>query len=586
MKLLSAIKKLEQRLHYIGRLARQASFGRKLHFGGKSTLSRKLKPVSQFDLPAGSQPATPSLKRMEPNREPNPAVQDKTMVELPLAVIVPTLATEIRIRFRPMDFDRIMVRIPIDNILPQLSRGSITMPFADLYKALPQAFQPEYRGETSTELISLPLGEILSRIDSKLVRRRNSPKKLEVPMDIRSPFELEEETPAPQPEQPNPVSSPDQERTMAVTSSPGSNGAPTSATVASAASSPAASSPLVLIPSQAPETQNGSDQSAPSPTNGSSIEPVRPAGSSGLPKLIDLVNEAHRTDDARADASLLVVALWPLMTAWPPALQREIQQSCPPDAQVALPLDFVAPALKNGRVTVRWGVLRPWLRPIQPSMVSAHDQTELELPLKLIAPLCLARLKSTKQPRRKVELDESIPSVFTDLAAPASAPLVNPPSAAPASLPPKLPKERIEPQENGTTTACLLPESHIHEPQPKPLTKSNLPHEIVFRATALEGVTGAIIALSDGLVVASRLPEDFEEGVIAAFLPQIFSRLAQCTNELRLGPLSQLTFKAGGIPWNIFRTHDIFFAAFGRAGESMPTDKLANLAEQLQRKAE
>jgi len=71
---------------------------------------------------------------------------------------------------------------------------------------------------------------------------------------------------------------------------------------------------------------------------------------------------------------------------------------------------------------------------------------------------------------------------------------------------------------------------------------------------------------------------------LAAFLPQIFGRVSQCTKELRMGELNNLNFTVGNIPWKIFRVNAIFFAAFGRAAEPLPTAGLAALAAELDRK--
>jgi len=38
------------------------------------------------------------------------------------------------------------------------------------------------------------------------------------------------------------------------------------------------------------------------------------------------------------------------------------------------------------------------------------------------------------------------------------------------------------------------------------------------------------------------------------------------------------------VPWKIFRVNAIFFAAFGRAGEPLPTTQLAALAAELDHK--
>ena len=101
---------------------------------------------------------------------------------------------------------------------------------------------------------------------------------------------------------------------------------------------------------------------------------------------------------------------------------------------------------------------------------------------------------------------------------------------------------------------------------------------------ALDGVAGALIALPDGLMVANRMPPDVNADTIAAFLPQIFGKVSQCTKELRMGELNNLNFTVGNVPWKIYRVNAIFFAAFGRAGEPLPTVQLASLASELDHK--
>jgi hypothetical protein len=51
-----------------------------------------------------------------------------------------------------------------------------------------------------------------------------------------------------------------------------------------------------------------------------------------------------------------------------------------------------------------------------------------------------------------------------------------------------------------------------------------------------------------------------------------------------MGELNNLNFTIGNIPWKIFRVNAIFFAAFGRAGQPLPTGPLASLASELDHK--
>jgi predicted regulator of Ras-like GTPase activity (Roadblock/LC7/MglB family) len=111
------------------------------------------------------------------------------------------------------------------------------------------------------------------------------------------------------------------------------------------------------------------------------------------------------------------------------------------------------------------------------------------------------------------------------------------------------------------------------------------PNDIVKKAASLRGVDGALIGLPDGLLVACKIPPSMNADTIAAFLPQIFTKVSQCTRELRLGELNNLNFTVGTVPWKIFKVGAIYFAAFGRAGEAMPTAQLAVLAAELDHKA-
>jgi len=115
-------------------------------------------------------------------------------------------------------------------------------------------------------------------------------------------------------------------------------------------------------------------------------------------------------------------------------------------------------------------------------------------------------------------------------------------------------------------------------------SRAATPGEIVTRAMQLPGVAGVVIALPDGLKVASQIPAELNGDTLAAFLPQIFARVNQCSRELRMGDLNNLSFTVGNVPWKIFRVNAIYFAAFGRVNEAMPSAQLAAMATELDRK--
>jgi predicted regulator of Ras-like GTPase activity (Roadblock/LC7/MglB family) len=115
------------------------------------------------------------------------------------------------------------------------------------------------------------------------------------------------------------------------------------------------------------------------------------------------------------------------------------------------------------------------------------------------------------------------------------------------------------------------------------LSRAATPAEVVARAMELPAVAGAVVALPDGLRVASQIPAGLNGDTFAAFIPQIFTRVKQCSQELRMGEMNNLSFTAGNVPWKIFRVNAVYFAAFGRANEALPGAELAALAALLDR---
>jgi hypothetical protein len=288
---------------------------------------------------------------------------------------------------------------------------------------------------------------------------------------------------------------------------------------------------------------------------------------------------------------------------WPDAVRQEIAQSGLAEARIALPCDAIEPALKRGRAAFPWKTLRSWIRPAAPPSVSANDATELELPLKVVAPLFLARQSAMGKSQPKHTVDETIPNLFFGFPKADATPAPPPPqqslpkpsaNVSPAGnliTSPNKPTDTNYYVWNETSDTTMFEESAAKKKAPASapggtefINRYATPNEIVSRAAALDGVAGALIALPDGLMVASRLSPEVNGDTLAAFLPQIFAKVNQCTRELRMGELNNLNFTVGNIPWKIFRVNAIFFSAFGRVAEPLPTAELAALAAELDRK--
>jgi hypothetical protein len=130
--------------------------------------------------------------------------------------------------------------------------------------------------------------------------------------------------------------------------------------------------------------------------------------------------------------AVITTSLNTLMDTWPESLRLEIFQTNLADARIAMPVDVVETALKRGRVTFAWKTIRSWITPATPTTVSVHDAAELELPLKVIAPLFLAR-KHSGNGQNKIAVDEAIPNLFFGFPQP-EAPAATPAPVAPSQL--------------------------------------------------------------------------------------------------------------------------------------------------------
>jgi predicted regulator of Ras-like GTPase activity (Roadblock/LC7/MglB family) len=295
---------------------------------------------------------------------------------------------------------------------------------------------------------------------------------------------------------------------------------------------------------------------------------------------------AKPTVSAPVSAATMPVSLAALAESWPESVRQEIAHFNLTEARVALPVELVGTALKRGRVAFPWKSLRGWIHPTHPAASSPNDETELDLPLSVVAPQFLAR-KINSGPAKSLAIDEGIPNLFFGFPKPdAPAPV--------APLPSADAKMAAAADTNyyvfdDLSEASRLDREEAAKKRKSPtgtefVAKYATPNEIVSRAASLDGVAGALIALPDGLMVASRVPAELNGDTLAAFLPQIFAKVSMCTKELRMGDLNNLNFTVGNVPWKIFRVNAIFFAAFGRAAEAMPSAQLAALAGELDRK--
>ncbi len=608
---------------------------------------QKPQPAVQRAQPAMTAAPAPARTFSRPSAPSNG-------VSLPLHTIIAVLPLELKTRIRQTMVTDIFVTLPLDQILVQLGSGVVRISYGELRALAPNVFSNH--DDLDQSEISLPLNEILPQINPALINRRQSQRQVQIPEDVHGPFgkdfsgvSVADPRTAAKPIAPAPAPAAPEARISPAPMAPMSPVRPMAPPAAARPVQPAqpmqpmkpAIQPAQPIPfkpaapAPLPESDpipfRSSITSTPTPrpptATPAANPPVRPvmpasrgAGAAPFPAAASRLPANSMNGNGRgasvphapqaapaaaaAQEASLSVPLRMLCETWPEVLRGEIVQLNLAEAHVALPVRFVESALKQGKVAFTWKVLRSWIRPATLPTVSAHDGMMLELPLRVIAPLFLARNKGTAPAQQKLQVDENIPNLFFGFPQGESAAAVL--EEAPASAAPIAPEMQQDEQEtnfepaakptgvqdtnfyvwNESGDAPQVDESAEKKSTPGTnfLSRYATPNEVVSRAAALDGVAGALVALPDGLMVASKLSADLNGDTLAAFLPHIFGKVSQCTKELRMGELNNLHFTVGNVPWKIFRVNAIFFAAFGRAGQALPTAQLAALAGELDRR--
>jgi predicted regulator of Ras-like GTPase activity (Roadblock/LC7/MglB family) len=534
----------------------------------------------------------PALASIPPPAPKSPAkvVEVKQEgIDLPLQPIIAGLPLELRAKITSSGTTGSTISIPVEKVLNQLATGTVKISFGELRQLAPGVFA-NYNGEHDARAVALPLNQILAQVNPGLLARRAAQKRVDVSDEVAGPFETPgadlkisaekaKATPPP-PAEPVPLSR---------------FAAPTSQT---SVQPPPVVPPPAFAPRWTTPATNGSNGSGGS--NGSKNGPARESSGSDTPHSVRPAGfempkpaEAPKVGNPPQVSTEppLLVSLAVLFENWPDALKLEISQLDLENAQVNLPANLIEPALKRGRVVFAWRDLRSWIKSAAVA-VSVHDNTELELPLKVLAPLFFARQKNGAAGPKKTLVTEEIPDMFFGATPAAGAPPAPSTPLAPTAPPPPLMPSAVAAAVPRTDTNFILrsikppmsDSEFVRKGGTDFKSRSTSPAEIVTRAMELPGVAGALITLADGLKVASQVPADLNGDTLAAFIPQIFARVNQGSRELRMGDLNNLSFTVGSVPWKIFRVNAVYFAAFGRKNEPLPGAPLAALAVELDHK--
>jgi competence ComEA-like helix-hairpin-helix protein len=82
--------------------------------------------------------------------------------------------------------------------------------------------------------------------------------------------------------------------------------------------------------------------------------------------------------------------------------------------------------------------------------------------------------------------------------------------------------------------------------------------EIVRLTSALPGVDGCMLAMSDGLFLTGELPPHLDRNAVSVFAPQLFKKIGRYMRELRVGQIRRFTIFTDQQPISIFRAGDVY----------------------------
>lgn len=582
--------------------------------GGKATSARSGAEASS----AMSASETAAYASMPPG---------ENEIALPLAPIIAGLPMDLRAKIMTVPPADAAINVPIETIVTQLAFGAVKISFGELRQMTTGVFANS-GGELDSKQVTLPLNEILARINPALLGRRSG-NKVDVSEDISGPFNnrCQGVVFTAQPLKP---------QTPRSTPPPAAPAEPASPFV-SRREDPLPSAPIAFRPpsgmgypkppangingakrsngtngSHGPGGPNGNGTVnrvpfPPSPAFQVPPKPPTPKLSTAPAPVPPTPVPAQAVPRPEPAQPTIFASLCDLSENWPEEVRDEITRSNLANVSVPLAGNLVDAGLKRGRLTMAWKDLRILARPS--SSASPNDGLELELPLKVVAPLFLAARQKHPQARKTTNVSSEIPNLFFGFpqAVPEPAPKMrtpttlpppktSSPSPRPLAQPSGIPKPAENRNGEGNTNFFVwgdegetprLEESEYAPPavpQTDFTSRRALPRDVVAEAVKLPGVSGAVVALPDGLRVASEVIPGLNPDTLAAFIPQIYERMNQSTRELRMGVLNNIAFTVGNVPWKIFRVNSVYFAAFGQAGTSLPTAQLAQLAGELDRK--
>ena len=516
------------------------------------------KPVA-FAYPKATTPprvsaeAAPALSQALPQ-------SSGTTVRLPLIEILARLPNELsqQVLERP----QAIFSLPADLVINQLRTGAVRIPFSQLRAGAP----PGTFADTDMldeVLFEVPLPLVLAALGPRGLSRRNDQRQTIVPDEVTGVFDTktsafkrpvlvrEPEIATPKPEPVNvPISAPFVPKSVTPTalapaqvkpsttisfSSNGKSGPLTPSATLPFAALPKSAATMPFVTKRTPTTIPAAPDSAPIP----------------LPLL---------GNGALADENAISVTMDAISAGWPEKIQQQIQQFDLQHATLSIPIDRVEPGLKSGRIVFCWSEVVGWIKAPRPAF--GEGETPVELPLRVVAPMYLKKRPPGPQ-RRTTIVSDSVPDVFANA----------------HRQPPVQPAPLITPMPAAPLIGEEQPANVLGEIFNDMSKFDWSPQDIIDRTCTLHGVAGALLATRDGLPVAGKLPSPLKNETIAAFIPQIFSRVGGSVEAAQLGSLRALKITAGSSPCSVFKAGSLYLAIVSRNGQPVPETALERIAD-------
>lgn len=560
----------------LGKKERDVSFPDKVKTvvgGEKASPSHPLAHAGTYRVPI-------TAPEIEQPSVPPAGIQDKNFITLSLKTIILGLPENLRKAVVKLPGSDVLVKFSTGRILPQLSTGAVKITLRELKNASPTGI---FISDSSldNEIVYLPLEQIIPQT-IPFLKKKPDQKFLEISEEIPDVFGpkgrliTEDKVPTKEHRKVARV----EEKEMSI---------------------PGAGSPE-KVTSLPMEREGGSVKLG---------EGVKESVKVQAPITTPLVSQPVGGEN------YLSIEIKSVATGWEESIRKKFEEFKVLERKLYIPINELEPQMKRGKIVFSWRQLSAWIIPSPPPEF-LDPNTNLELPIAMIAPIFLQRLKRN-QPQKRLQVEEDIPDLFkpalgqtqsmpaapvvTDVPKPAevetalkspeikeSVPKVEvkmpaiPLTIKPSPVPPKpeiklpstseqvLPKRETKPAEVSTVVSKqegLKPKS-LGEVFGKPDKPMWSPNEVIQNTLSLPGVTGAMIVLKDGLPVVSKLPPGIKPEALAGFIPEMFNKVSQYTDDLKLGEIKSVSIVCEDYSVVACKSGNIYFVVTGEKDTPCP----------------